>query len=616
MINTINNYLKEHSKESEINFLQAVTLLDSKKLSITCKYLKNYKYYYLEYDSNNNTFNKVEAANPDNYYYGLHPRINENIILNAIKEKAYLTKEKFLEFANKHISNFMLDIDSKELLISLFYKTLLQSASNFGFPIKISSEDKELFIAKTKGKLLKNVDYKFVEKDNDHLLFILGSITLDKIKTLNNLKFGYKIDDDKLVFTKDDGSSFLKLFNNQLDKLKTTGLFYYSGVLPRLKRIEEKKHKSSNDSIDLLILHFERTTYFTVNMMDYSYINDHKYLEDYSKVLLDFENKEDKLLNDTLFSDKQLTINLVNEYLEKSTGTNIIAVTGNIFTKDNYYTLTQRSKRSIDAEEMYPSVNGQSEIYDFNVEFYNESVYEDLPTLLAEERTRLDYNKELDRESYAELHIKSFVDEWEYYGLSVLGIDRRSKEDQKQRRLHFNVLAKNKTSMSVLELASDLNKATEREENNNIYAIKINIFSSWFKYFLNYLLNIGKLIIDWKSLLLTPFSVLLTIFNIYKVFKSDSPVISLENLNSLINLFVLIIVIIVSVVDLIKSIKEYQNSKKMKKNITVVKKDTLITKTDLIIEKIKLQIEKQTKSKIIFHPITKLMIFMLHDDVK
>lgn len=63
---------------------------------------------------------------------------------------------------------------------------------------------------------------------------------------------------------------------------------------------------------------------------------------------------------------------------------------------------------------MYPSVNGQSEIYDFNVEFYNESVYEDLPTLLAEERTRLDYNKELDRESYAELHIKSFVEEWEY----------------------------------------------------------------------------------------------------------------------------------------------------------------------------------------------------------
>lgn len=154
MINTINNYLKEHSKESEINFLQAVTLLDSKKLSITCKYLKNYKYYYLEYDSNNNIFNKVEATNPDNYYYGLHPRINENIILNAIKEKAFLTKEKFLEFANKHISNFMLDIDSEELLISLFYKTLLQSASNFGFPIKISSEDKELFIAKTKGKLL------------------------------------------------------------------------------------------------------------------------------------------------------------------------------------------------------------------------------------------------------------------------------------------------------------------------------------------------------------------------------------------------------------------------------------------------------------------------------
>ena len=106
MINTINNYLKEHSKESEINFLQAVTLLDSKKLSITCKYLKNYKYYYLEYDSNNNIFNKVEATNPYNYYYGLHPRINENIILNAIKER-HSHKEKFLEFANKHISTYV-----------------------------------------------------------------------------------------------------------------------------------------------------------------------------------------------------------------------------------------------------------------------------------------------------------------------------------------------------------------------------------------------------------------------------------------------------------------------------------------------------------------------------
>src|SRR5690554_2811422 len=142
MCTDINNYLKNQKIESSINFIQLFTLSKKNKLSITCKYQLKNEYYYLEYhDLTNNFLLKISNAK---YYYGLHPKINENIILNAIKSKVFLNEKTFLAFANPLISYFTVDFTDVEVIKALYYKTLLQVASNFSFQIK-SSKDQKVF---------------------------------------------------------------------------------------------------------------------------------------------------------------------------------------------------------------------------------------------------------------------------------------------------------------------------------------------------------------------------------------------------------------------------------------------------------------------------------------
>lgn len=606
----INNYLRNFEKKSNINFLKLVTLAEKNKLSITCKYQFKNEFYYLEYHDSTNNFLLKKSNDSSKYYYGLHPKINENMILNAIKSKVFLNEKRFLAFANPLISYFTVDFTDVEVIKALYYKTLLQVASNFSFQIKSSKDQKVFFEEIVKGVLIQNVDYKF-EKENDaYILHILGSINEEKIKFLDSNQIGFKIINGVITLSLDNSESFFKLFDFYQEELRTIGNFFYSGVLPRLKYIEEKKHLSSNTSLDIIILHIECTTYFTVNMMDYSYINNHQYLKKYKVYIEKLEKSEDELLQNTLFSNKEVNINLVNKYLSESKGTNIIAVTGNIFTKDGYYILTQRSKRAIDSEEIYPSVNGQSEIYDLNVELYNESVYEDLPSLKADGKSRIDFNNELNRESYSELYIKRFEYDWEYYGISVLGINNYGKENPTSRRLHFNVLAKNKASVNVLELSNNINNATERDENNDIYAIKINVFSNWFKYILSCFGVASRAILKWKSIALTPLSIALIILNLIDA-KKNGTFMSLQNIDKTINLFILIIVFIISIFDFKSALEEYLKTRKVKRNIVVINDTNIFDKSDIIVKKVKKKVSKNSNINVTFHPITKLMLLLL-----
>lgn len=169
-----------------------------------------------------------------------------------------------------------------------------------------------------------------------------------------------------------------------------------------------------------------RTTYATVDFMDYPLIIHHPFfrtnLGDSTRfqLMLVFDRYEDDLQKEFLYREtytasgesisfnqerqrsyEEDAINKINEYLANSMNTHTIAVSANIKTSDQLLIIGKRSATAIDAGEYYCSVNGQSEFQDANVSFYKTSVFEDLPSMDYQSECRIDLTNEIQREAIA-----------------------------------------------------------------------------------------------------------------------------------------------------------------------------------------------------------------------
>ena len=184
-------------------------------------------------------------------------------------------------------------------------------------------------------------------------------------------------------------------------------------------------------------------------------------------------------------------IEKINSYLSGSLNTNTIAVSSNIITSDELLIVGKRADSSIDGGEYYCSVNGQSEFKDENVDFYYQSVYEDLPSLEYNSKYRVDLDNEIKRETIAELGICNLYSVWEYYGVSYLSksnfpqkLDYSISPDESmlvnKRRMHFNVLSSNRTDLSFRDVLINSNNAIEKFENSKIIGLKLSVYKNKF----------------------------------------------------------------------------------------------------------------------------------------
>ncbi|AGY82824.1 hypothetical protein [Carnobacterium inhibens] len=310
------------------------------------------------------------------------------------------------------------------------------------------------------------------------------------------------------------------LFSEDKFKLRD-GNIYYSGTMPRVTEIKYVTDHPSSEQIKYLIMHVERTTFATVDCMDNPMIMLHPLFGEWYKgrplydFLLDFDRYEDKMQSEYLYKQKEddnvnqtvseekenenkyqtvyekKEIENINDYLERSFNTHTVAVSANLETADHYLLVGKRGKGTIDDGEYYCSVNGQSEFNDENVSFYQDSVYEDLPTLDFNSKKRLDLNNEIQRETIAELGISMFEQDWQYYGVSYLSINNK-KNDVKsdgesyenaskvsKRRMHFNVLTYNKSYSNFEEVYTNHENVTEKFENSLIEGIRLNLYKDW-----------------------------------------------------------------------------------------------------------------------------------------
>lgn len=488
----INEFINNYEHRSDVDFLRFIGVDDGKKCSVLC-----------QYDPENEVIsycrdNIYQLISEREYYYGLSPKFTEKNILIEVMKSNIRDYSDLKTILDKNDRYFNLHKNLIDFIEPLYARTILRVVSRFGVLIKIPRMMRDPLQAwiENKPNFIDKITYSFKEKNNE--LFFCLRLGIPEI-ALNEL------DDSEFYLQEAEGGfelssvnksiKFVDIFKSQLRPTERNhkdeqelneyltlidGDAYYSGVLPRVKRIERKR-SFSNSQVEIIKFFVERTTYATVDSFDNCEINQHPLLDKWKKELLQFERLEDrnqKMLFDYNgpLGNKELLEN-VNKYLSASFNTHILAVSGNLLLEDGSIIITERSKNAIDTQTYYCSVNGQSEFNDSNVEMYKESVIEDYPSLIADEHVRNDFNEELNRETKAELNVHT-TGAWNYYGVSILGIKNRRDELVSKRRMHFNVLAYNYTHANFIDILQAQETATESYENQSMYLLKPHFVNS------------------------------------------------------------------------------------------------------------------------------------------
>lgn len=493
-IDDINQYLREALRDKPVNVFNLFLLKEKgTKLSVTV----------------------APKAEFLDRYHGLHPEFSEEALKIFLFEKQVTDSESFWEtmihLKRSNGTGFMDLImledtsspfsDLSHLKDILLGRTILQMALNYGFVVYVPDLSTLERFKKDLGQICKAhgtdislfLNAKQEEKQKYLKVKLLGIWPKSLIESIG------KIYD----FNFDEKSNRLKLRVKDQSKHSNEGLLkkvlsfkekdyyqfvgngsYYSGVMPRVMGITYKDRQASNDTIRHLSFSVCLTTYATVEMMDNSRILLHPFFVDNHEnqlLMRDFDDYEDSLQKDFLFSEDSSDIKKLNAYLRASYNTHTIAVSCNLKTGDQYLVAAQRDPKSIDAGEFYCSANGQSEFVDKHVAFYRESVFEDLPTMCYDSDLRVDFNNELRREIIAELGVTALDSEWNYVGVSYLAIDKsediKKEEREFKRRMHFNVLTLNQTPLDFKDVVNNQRYATERFENSRIIGIKTVLIS-------------------------------------------------------------------------------------------------------------------------------------------
>lgn len=438
--------------------------------------------------------------------------------------------ESFRNYVENYFSHFV--IDSDELQIALEYcETRTNALHKIALACKKSNVDiKEVLQKSLYARCLLNAYYvcsltltieqsvrrehlsyflKMLKNDcmiqctydtENAIISIHGKPQIETFKALeesqlrirvidNNLVLGYIGVPLKDVFDPSDRNSLSKYYKNKAGAL-------YSGVIPRLCRIEYCSPTMDNSSLEGFKLHLGRTSYFTMRAMGKNF--QHVYLDihvdsllsdlSYNKVLEAFDLYEIECQNDyyntiELFQNEEdskkrleLELEAMNQYLAHSVSQHNLNISANLITKEDMCLYTLRGNEIEDAGDYYCSVNGGSEIYDSNVPFYHNSVEEDIPTITYDKKN-VYFGKELTREAIAELGITDDSHVWTYYGLTVMG-QKCNPNDVHRMSFHFNVLAERRCTDEFEHIREQKQNAPENFESTNLYGYKLVVFQT------------------------------------------------------------------------------------------------------------------------------------------
>lgn len=572
-----NEYL---SKSKKVNFIKLLNSREEgKRISVVGRYVERERKDFINYLDVIYDRNEIY----DDYYYGLSPYISNLEIGKLIKGDTFLDVEHLKMYMKSVGKYFMLhnNENSRKYFEALFARTLVKIETSYGFKLYASQEIKDEIkeIAKKDIDLSILIDTQYTEDT----IFIKGRLNQENLKLLQGFYLKRNEKENKTEIVKEKTHQTISCLYEKDSPYMISQYYgaYYSGVIPSLLKIEEEKN-AYNAKVISLILYLERTTFALEDSIDKTRNNDLSILSSFKNLLSQFEKDEDDLEEKYIYSDLTDTnYENINKYLENTLNTRVIGVSSNVVTRDGYLLFGHRSNRVVDASYLYPSFNGQSEIYDSHVNFYNESVYEDLPTITLENKNRLDFKNEFAREMLAELNISGFDKNYEYYGVSCLGMNQKLwknnngvKEDDYlnrnlERRLHFNILAIHELDIDLMEVSRKWKEATESFENLEIYGVKLNSYKSKREFIGNKLISFLKGLMNYKDLITSLVILLIAIMTFSFV---NTGLTDVDLASSILNWIFFVLSILIFVLDFIVSLKRFIKKKRISFLMNLFKK--------------------------------------------
>lgn len=501
----------------------------------------------------------IPLPNESNSYYGVSPKIDNECIITAISNFSLRNLESVTTFLKAHHMEFMLHKGQERYMIAFFKYIILQYAKNFGIRLYL-----------TDGTLKTALQ----QSDFQHIVTIDGNVVTVKGCPIDALiylldKYTFKYNDQTHFWEIDysvDAISFDGIYAQKENIVLLNGVVFYSGVLLRPKAISQFHNLYENNNVIHYRLIFERSVFATVFALDQALYNHPLMAEDLPEIVKFIEH-DDKVKMTLMWQIRQQNtqknpLEEVNAYLANTYGVNQIGVAANVVTRDGKLILSQRSQASIDEKMLYAGANGNAEVYDPDVSFYQNSVYEDYPTITLGTH-RSDFVGEIVRETKAELSLITQNSDWDCVGLVLMGntpVEGESSEP-KSRRMHFSLIFETYTSYTFDEVIQMGQHATESFENDKLLGLTVHTYRTKKEQVYRTLMMVLEKIFESKDFLEVLMLIFMTILN------ADAQLLFGDNwFMTVFNSIVLILI----VVKISNWIKAHQKNKRNRLNMTII----------------------------------------------
>ena len=437
-------------------------------------------------------------------------------------------------------------------------------------------------------------EYKQYIKDNR--LIVRGAVDEELLKFLG--KFRYNIW-DKEAKVSDSGKTIEQVYSEKKNIVLLSHRLFYSGCL--LKTIKIEKKDAGNVNTVSYNIFFERTSFAAVYTLNK--FTPHKYLED--NKFFETLNEDDKAaykFYEALKESDGENLEAINKYLSHTITAVQIGISGMFETSDGYIILPKRDTKEYDSNQYYPSVNGNAEIDDPNVDLYENSVSEDCPTVYLD-GSRIDFLGEINREAYAELKVFTYQSGWDCLGISICGNANKEADyttyDDPERRMQLNVIFKQSVEVdkSLKDIRELQKEAVEKYEAKSIEGLYFKVYKNGWARFGHFIQYLGKAISEIKGIVTTGVSLALFLVLLFNKGSIGGPV---EIASQFLSLFIFVI----SLGKLGFSIYEFFKNRKGTKTYFAVKGENAEKK----IEKI---VEKRFKGSNKIHPVTYVSLLLM-----
>lgn len=416
------------------------------------------------------------------------------------KDSPFSSKEKFNCFINSESqTGFCVDknefkkcrlYNNDDTALEGYRKALFARcvlAASWVYKVEFKCENQSLINELKSNSYILFEEKKFEKSDNEKIYVLFGRVNNEVLDKYSEVRISICLESNSFIEI-----VFGDLYTYENAKyIKCSNQALYSGVIPRVCRVEYVKPGEGNNDIHKIVMHLGRTSYLTMFALNYrntDVLLEHPYLEistnegtlkelnkrfDFHEVEAQEQFFKENLQGTTgrIVED----LEPLNRYLEKSWNIHNVNISGNIITQDNYCIYAKRSTAVSDANYLYCSVNGGSEINDELVSYYKNSVQEDIPTICYE-KGFFYFGGEHTREAIAELGITNNSPYWKYYGFTVMA--GKAKNSDHALWLHFNVLGERFIEESFEQIYGQRDLASEKFENQDIYGYSLSIYKS------------------------------------------------------------------------------------------------------------------------------------------